>query len=347
MVAAIKSFSDAKDCDENPFMALVDAATSILDKHRLPADSLVVAIETAEDLPKDDMASSKSKNSSPTVDPLKKSSFAEILMNVLDDESYVHILTWMPDGKAFTIVNPKKFSMDAMPKLFNIRNMSSFVRKLGRWGFQRVHERETKNSDIFKHPCFQKDRPDLCAKIKCVGRLTRSPTQGAVPAAPEDVQKVETLRLQQQIKSGPPMNSNVRSPQAAMFLEEARRLSEFSNLRFKNNQAASFSSRPPQPHALHNLTSQVVSAALETLRRDDKSLRMPISAPAPLTKASESAILKSLTAKYHAAAAPHDSSFYSAGPRGPTLAMEGGPLSLQLSYGNRFGAPAPSFAFLR
>lgn len=341
--AAIMSFSEARPGDENPFMALVDAATSILDKHHLPAETLVVSIETTpKDLPKEDKAISKSKNTPSAVDPLKRSSFAEILMNVLDDESYADILTWMPDGKAFTIVNPKKFSMDAMPKLFNIRNMSSFVRKLGRWGFQRVHERETKNSDIFKHPCFQKDRPDLCAKIKCVGRLTRSPTQGAVPAAPEEVQKVETLRLQQQIKSGPATNSNVRSPQAAMFLEEARRLSELSNLRFKSNQASSYPSRP-QPHALHSLTSQVVSAALETLRRDDKSLRMP----PPLTKASEAAILKSLTAKYHGVAAPHDQPFYTLGARGPTLAIGGGPQSLQLSYGNRFGAPAQSFAFLR
>jgi hypothetical protein len=338
MVAAIKAFNNSKHGEENPFMALVDAATSLLDKHRLPAESFVSIDTSSKDRPKPDLVCFKSKN---VADPLKKSSFAEILMSVLDDESYSDILTWMPDGKAFTIVNPKKFSMDAMPKLFNIRNMSSFVRKLGRWGFQRVHERETKNSDIFRHPCFQKDRLDLCSKIKCVGRLTRSPSQGAV-SAPEEVQKVETLRLQQ-VKNDSSTHSNTRSPQAVMFLEEARRLSELSNLRYKHNQAASFPSQPPQPHALHSLTSQVVSAALETLRRDDKSLRLLVSAT-PLNKASESAMLNSMTAKYHSASLVTP---FTTRPTGPSLGMAGGPTSLQLSYGNRYGAPAPSFAFLR
>jgi hypothetical protein len=76
-------------------------------------------------------------------------------MALLDDDDF-EFLTWMPDGKAFTIIKPKLFTKEYMPKYFSIRNMSSFVRKLSRWGFIRVHEAATRNSDIFKHPQFQR-----------------------------------------------------------------------------------------------------------------------------------------------------------------------------------------------
>lgn len=101
----------------------------------------------------------------------KKKTFAEQLYDILEDEEHHDVLQWMPDGDSFTIVDHKKFILNKMPKLFNIRNMSSFVRKLGRWGFSRVHEKATRNSDIFKHPMFERGKRDQCKKkVKCVGR---------------------------------------------------------------------------------------------------------------------------------------------------------------------------------
>jgi len=104
----------------------------------------------------------------------KKSTFAEYLMEVLNNEENNDVLQWMPCGTQFTITNHRKFTMERMPELFKIRNMSSFVRKLTRWGFSRVHEKETGNSDIFKHPNFQREKPELCKKIRCVNRATAS-----------------------------------------------------------------------------------------------------------------------------------------------------------------------------
>jgi hypothetical protein len=88
-------------------------------------------------------------------------------MAVLDDDAnYSGVIAWMPDGKAFTIVNPKSFTKVEMPAIFNIRNMSSFVRKLTRFGFHRFHEKETMNFDIFKNELFQRGNPKLCSRIK-------------------------------------------------------------------------------------------------------------------------------------------------------------------------------------
>lgn len=103
-------------------------------------------------------------------------------MAIIDNEANSDVLAWMPDGESFTIVNHRLFALERMPKLFNIRNMSSFVRKLTRWGFSRVHEKKTRNSDIFKHKYFKRDRRDLVKRIRCVYRpLVRSDTTLVTP----------------------------------------------------------------------------------------------------------------------------------------------------------------------
>ena len=104
--------------------------------------------------------------------PNQKPTFAEQLYDILENEEHHDVLQWMPDGTAFTVVNHKKFTLYKMAKLFNIRNMSSFVRKLGRWGFSRVHEKQSNNSDIFRHPDFRRgERATVKRKVRCLGRL--------------------------------------------------------------------------------------------------------------------------------------------------------------------------------
>lgn len=137
-----------------PLMALVDAALS-------DSESSRSTLNTSEEAPKQE---EQRRNTM-----MEKLSFAEQLMTVLDDETCPH-LTWMPNGKSFTIKNPKQFTSDQMPKIFNIRNMSSFVRKLSRWGFNRYHEKETMNSDLFRHKDFQKGNWKACSGIRCSGR---------------------------------------------------------------------------------------------------------------------------------------------------------------------------------
>lgn len=182
-------------------MALVDAAASILDNDVTGGSAKLelAADESTKCQPKEGEGSrpqtpslvscSSSVLSSPARSvegsiqldlDSKKSTFAEQLMAILDDDKFSSVLAWMPDGKAFTIVDTKKFTKDHMPELFNIRNMSSFVRKLTRWGFTRVHEKATLNSDIFKHKEFQRGQQRRCATIKCVGKSSGSSQAASV-----------------------------------------------------------------------------------------------------------------------------------------------------------------------
>jgi len=133
-----------------PLMALADAALSNDESEGSPS--------------KDSQEPMKAKVSTTT--PMDRLTFAQQIMKLLDEDTSPY-LKWMPDGKSFTIKNCKKFTADEMPRLFHIRNMSSFVRKLTRWGFSRHHEKETMNFDIFKHTHFERGNWERCAQIKC------------------------------------------------------------------------------------------------------------------------------------------------------------------------------------
>lgn len=63
------------------------------------------------------------------------------LMTILDHQSYNHIVTWLPEGNGFTILNKKQFERIVLPLMFNGKknkstlNYSSFTRRMNRWNF--------------------------------------------------------------------------------------------------------------------------------------------------------------------------------------------------------------------
>ena len=75
------------------------------------------------------------------------------------------IVTWLPDGRSFVIVDPDMFVSTVLrQKTFKGCEYASFVRKLHRWGFIQLM-RET---NCFFHPLFQQGRIDLRGTIQCL-----------------------------------------------------------------------------------------------------------------------------------------------------------------------------------
>jgi len=123
-----------------------------------------------------------------------KPCFSEQLYDILEMDEHRDVLQWMPDGKAFYIVDQKKFALRKMVVLFSIRNMSSFVRKLHRWGFNRIVSPGYANRDVFQHPDFHKgDRLRARKKVKCIGKLLALAAASSTANANKDFAK-KTLR---------------------------------------------------------------------------------------------------------------------------------------------------------
>ena len=64
--------------------------------------------------------------------------FPQKLMVVLDNEELSDIITWLPHGKGFIILQKKKFAAEVMKMYFKHSKFTSFTRKLNRWGFTRI-----------------------------------------------------------------------------------------------------------------------------------------------------------------------------------------------------------------
>lgn len=110
-----------------------------------------------------------------TVAPLPNSRdiFPQRLMRILSDKDVHHIITWLPHGRAFVIVEPEELAEKVLPKHFpesctggNQKcKYPSFTRKLNRWGFRQV----TRGPDAgaFHHGLFLRDAPQLCLQMIC------------------------------------------------------------------------------------------------------------------------------------------------------------------------------------
>ena len=97
--------------------------------------------------------------------PTKKTSFPVILFQILDDPESVDIITWLPDGMAWCVLNSDAFSIKLAPRYFqNQTKFASFMRQVNGWGFKRLHTSrgsDSKMSRVYYHELFVRDRPDL------------------------------------------------------------------------------------------------------------------------------------------------------------------------------------------
>ncbi|KAG7363738.1 HSF-type DNA-binding protein [Nitzschia inconspicua] len=119
--------------------------------------------------------------------------FLARLRRALNDHR-ITSLQWMPSGDSFQIVQPQSF-IDLLPSVFQLKNRSSFLRKLNAIGFCRIPDTETMNLDIFQHEQFRRDvPPPQPAKTSETSTLSSSIKQTAVVPSFSAVAKQKQLR---------------------------------------------------------------------------------------------------------------------------------------------------------
>uniref|UniRef100_A0A7S2Y4L2 HSF-type DNA-binding domain-containing protein n=1 Tax=Entomoneis paludosa TaxID=265537 RepID=A0A7S2Y4L2_9STRA len=74
-----------------------------------------------------------------------------------------HVISFVAEGTAFSIHNPRAFETDVMPMYFSSNRMSSFQRQLNIYGFERVEKGPWRGA--YQHKFFQKGQPGLLHKI--------------------------------------------------------------------------------------------------------------------------------------------------------------------------------------
>ncbi|GAA5965123.1 hypothetical protein JCM3765_004866 [Sporobolomyces pararoseus] len=132
-----------------------------------------------------------------------QAAFVGKLWSMLCTPALSHLIAWTDDGKAFTVFHPTEFARTVLPQFFKHSNFASFIRQLNMYGFgKRVNDAlggstSQMNSDgsqvqawEFQNPAFQRDRPDLLARIR---RKSAKPSV-AVVSAPSSRRRPSIVR---------------------------------------------------------------------------------------------------------------------------------------------------------
>jgi len=92
---------------------------------------------------------------------MSKSSFPFKLYDVLEAAEYSRAISWMPDGRSFTVYDDDIFVEHVLPKFSKATKLRSFHRQLNLWAFNRGQE----DSSTWYHPLFIRGRPELLTNI--------------------------------------------------------------------------------------------------------------------------------------------------------------------------------------
>jgi Heat shock transcription factor len=142
-----------EDRESSPFL-LPSTACSLSNVPMPPLTS-------TSNIQKDDHASSTVKDKS----FVTKQNFPQKLFDILDNPEHKDILKWLPGGKAFIIMDKKRFTAEILPVYFKQTQYTSFTRKLSRWKFARVPRGPYLGA--YFHKLFRKDHKALCRLMSC------------------------------------------------------------------------------------------------------------------------------------------------------------------------------------
>ena len=70
----------------------------------------------------------------------KNRSFPVKLHAILSNPRFCFIISWLPHGRSWKILQPKLFEKEIIPRYYRHRSLASFMRQVNGWGFQRVNQ---------------------------------------------------------------------------------------------------------------------------------------------------------------------------------------------------------------
>ena len=87
----------------------------------------------------------------------KNANFLSRLYDILNDNSYKDIISWNDEGTHVLIKDIYKLSDEVLPKYYNHRKYTSFVRQLNMYGFYKTKDIIIKDVEVYRHDIFDKN----------------------------------------------------------------------------------------------------------------------------------------------------------------------------------------------
>eukprot|EP00555_Chaetoceros_dichaeta_P004808 CAMPEP_0198255386 /NCGR_PEP_ID=MMETSP1447-20131203/5520_1 /TAXON_ID=420782 /ORGANISM="Chaetoceros dichaeta, Strain CCMP1751" /LENGTH=147 /DNA_ID=CAMNT_0043941745 /DNA_START=91 /DNA_END=531 /DNA_ORIENTATION=+ len=96
--------------------------------------------------------------------PNPSSTFPAKLFKILSNQEFTDIITWMPHGRSWRVLQPKVFTEVVSTKYFSHQSKyASFMRQVNGWGFKRITRGPDRNS--YYHELFVRDNPELACTM--------------------------------------------------------------------------------------------------------------------------------------------------------------------------------------
>ena len=127
-------------------------------------------------------------SSSPS-DLFPRRQFPEKLYNMLelaDAQGFgpsSNAISWLPNGRAFTVRDITVFVESIVPLFFRQSKMRSFAKQLNLWGFKRLNTRDS--SHTYCHECFVRGSPE---ELRFIIRVKIKSKSNATQKKPADLQ---------------------------------------------------------------------------------------------------------------------------------------------------------------
>ena len=86
------------------------------------------------------------------------------LLTEVEAAGHSDVISFVQDGKAFSIHKPDKFFLEIVPAYFQQSHLSSFKRQLNLYGFELIARGPSRGA--YFHASFEKDRAELCRHIR-------------------------------------------------------------------------------------------------------------------------------------------------------------------------------------
>ncbi|KAL3765229.1 hypothetical protein ACHAWO_009306 [Cyclotella atomus] len=189
----------------------------------------------------------------------RKMSFAEKLYAILADKHLAKIITWLPSGKSFCILDKERFTKKVLPTYFREVQFDSFSRRIKRWGFRKMYTTGLKQV-TYTHDLFQKDQIDLLKAMN--GKPGQAAPNEAPGNAVADAAKFEDAMNEQRVPTNDTFRFNERPAlvgyeQRAMFAP-----SQLQPEQIQMHEMAMMNRRPYPPMASSTIRGLLFEARL-------------------------------------------------------------------------------------
>jgi hypothetical protein len=148
-----------------------------------------------------------------------KQNFPQKLFDILENPEHADILKWLPGGKAFIIMDKKRFATEILPVYFKQTQFTSFTRKLSRWKFARVPRGPYLGA--YFHKLFRKDHKALCRLMSCNNEI---PSLAVIAQVRQEAMESSKASSPNPNITVPSMNLSLPQQNALQNLEEMNKI---------------------------------------------------------------------------------------------------------------------------